>query len=62
MPHWPQLALSVAVSVQKAVAPVPHRSGVSVGHAQVALLQLWPAGQGTPQAPQLLASIDRSAQ
>jgi hypothetical protein len=48
--------------VQKAPAPVPQAFGVAAGQAQVPFAQACPAGQVTPQAPQLLASVWSVAQ
>jgi hypothetical protein len=54
--HAPQFSGSVWKSVQNATAPVPHASGRAAGHEHALPEHCWPAGQTTPQAPQLFAS------
>jgi len=53
----PQCWGSVSVLVQKAEAPEPQALGVADGQPHVPLVHVWPAGQTTPQPPQLLASV-----
>jgi hypothetical protein len=59
LPQLPQLRSSAEVSTHSTPAPTWHET---VGAAQVAAhmpwpLQLWPAGQVTPHAPQLALSL-----
>ena len=57
-PHEPQLAGSLAVLAQKAVAPLPQvTSGDAHVVPQTPPEHTWPVAQAWPQAPQLLPSI-----
>jgi hypothetical protein len=57
MPHVPQLAGSLWVLVQRALVPVPHGSGDTVGQVHALPEHDCPAGQTMPHTPQLLASV-----
>jgi hypothetical protein len=62
LPQEPQLFVSVKNAAQKALAPVPHASGVEAGHEHVLPPHCCPTGQVWPHAPQLVLSLTSSAQ